>query len=216
MIKWWRYCIGKVLCIYFSVAQIHGIQPRTKEMKWKSEKSTLKDSTMGTHEWKPLSVLWAHLSHFFLSPSETLTSDGGLIYVTVTSLILCFATVLGDKNARWNSLESMSWMNWKKNCCQLSAHVCTHDYTHTQTTHPCSPHTSPASLCGKLLLIATQSASLVHIAFQECLKHTVPHTVKPTSRMCSFQFDIWTESHCSKSDAFLLLLHLMMLLLVDT
>lgn len=121
--------------------------------------------------------------------SETLTSNRGVVYVTVTSLILCCAA-----RGHFRTMEMLEGTavihGVKKIVSSPNAHK--YDYTHTHRRHhPCSPTHQPLLLlCGKLLLITTQSASLVHIAFQECLKHTVPHIVKPTGSVCSLQLTI--------------------------
>lgn len=161
----------------------------------------MKDSTIRTHgvaEWKSLSLFWAHLSCVPLC-SETLTSNEGFIYVTVTSLILCFATFRAVKMQDETVLICVLNVVKAKLLSALLTHACTRDYTHTDNP-PVQPTHQPFFPCGKLLLITTQSASLVHIAFQECLKHTVPHTVKPTCSICSIQLDIWTKLHCLKPD----------------
>ncbi len=145
--------------------------------------------------WSPwmkvLVSFWVHLLHISLY-SETLTSNEGFIYVTVTSLILCFATAGHFGAIKMQDLSA--WIHvllWNERKIVVSSpNTCMYTWLHTQTTHPCSSHTSLSPLCGKLLLITTQSASLVHIGFQECLKHTLPYTVKPTGNICTIELDI--------------------------
>lgn len=181
---------------------LEGWRAEVQEWEVHGERRHYKDALESLNESPCL--FQAHLSRVSLC-SETLTSTEGFVYVTVTSLILRSATWGHFRVIRTrDETASIQWSEGKivfssPNTCMYTW-LHTYIHTHTQTTHPCSPHTSPSSLCGKLLLITTQSAGLVHIAPQECLKQTVPHTVKPTSSVCSIQLDIWTKSHCLKSD----------------
>lgn len=126
-----------------------------EEMKWKRERCRLKDSPIGMRgaaEWKSLCLVWAHLFRVSPPPSDTLTSKEGSVYVTVTSLILCSASwELFSAMKTWDETAWKFLLGIKKKkvlvrpaCTCMYTYMMTH--THIQTTHPCSPHTSPSSL----------------------------------------------------------------------